>query len=128
MKTLIAFIASLAASALANLPPESRDFGKIKIPDVGLVTPADHTVEDDGCGLVTITVKLRVGETWQAAEVRAKRAAEAWKRANLGTPVDFESTARAYAGKNRVHSVIRHLSYSCGCPPHLLPVPPPKKP
>jgi hypothetical protein len=124
----LAILAGIAGPVLANLPKESREPTLApKLIEENLAPDAPK-IEDDRCGLVTITVKLRIGETWQAAEARAKKAANVWKLANPGTPIDFESTARAYAGKNRVHSVIRHLSYGCGCPPPLLPVPPPKKP
>lgn len=124
----LSILAGTACAALANLPRESREPAlDIKIIEAALAADAPK-IEDDRCGLVSVTVKLRIGETWQEAEIRAKRAAESWKAANPGTPIDFESTARFYAGGNRVHSVIRHLSYGCGCPPPLLPVPPPKKP
>lgn len=124
----LSILVGMAGPALANLPRESREPTlNIKVLEAALAADAPK-IEDDRCGLVSVTVKLRIGETWQAAEARAKRAAETWKAANPGTPIDFESTARAYSGKGRVHSVIRHLSYGCGCPPPLLPVPPPKKP
>ncbi len=133
MRTLAlpATILSLAAIAVANLPPSSRnptlDAEAIR---AALAPPA--RVEDDGVGLVTITVALAPGEDLKAAYRRARAAGDAWKRQNPAIWIDFESEVPLRDRAGRVVGAYRHLSYCGVCCPPVQPPPanaaPPKKP
>jgi hypothetical protein len=126
----ILFAAALAAPAPAHLPPASRETGPIARDALRSPAPEGAQVEDDGCGLITITVKIRFGETYQEARARAERAAKSWKRENAGRAVTFESSAPVRNKAGAPVSAVWHIVTidACGYTPYLPPAPPPRKP
>jgi hypothetical protein len=133
MRTLAipALTLALGIVALANLPPSSKNPAVDHEALRAALAPAPK-VEDDGTGLVTITVLLGPGEDLKGAYRRAQAAGEAWKRAHPNVPVDYETNLPVRDRFDRIIGAYRHLSY-CGvcCPPPQAPpakIAPPKRP
>ncbi len=127
MKTLPIFASALLAaifSVRAHLPADAKSFAIEVAAFAALLVEHHATAEDDGCGLVTVTVPLRLGETWEEAAARAKLIGDRWKRHHRETKIDVETWARDES-KSGAPVVVRHLlSYQdCAARPNL-PLPP----
>lgn len=124
MKFSLALLAAGTLSVLAHVPSSpSGQAPPRKTEDVFLKSYG-ATVEDDGCGLVTITVPVRLDGDWKEATARAEAAAELWKKQACNPAVAHESTGRRYHRSGTIAAIVKHLLYGA-YPPCFAPPPKP---